>query len=109
MPSLITASSKTPGGLDSEETLHEIDPASGIYNCKVDLNNLAVGDSIILRLYDQVADGTYRLNRIATYANAQGTLVAEFLPADIIYAIKWTIEQKSGSVRAFPFVVTKLG
>jgi hypothetical protein len=60
-------------------------------------------------MYNQVVDGTYRLAREAVYANVQNLKIAEFLPVEAMYAVKWTVEQTDGTARAYPFIVTQLG
>ena len=93
--------------ISTEHTL--LDTAdSGTYQLKVNLTNLANGDTVELRVYDKVRSGdAYTVVFLGTYANAQGTDGAEVVspPLGSPNGAKFTLKQTAGTGRVFNWSV----
>jgi hypothetical protein len=99
--------------LDTPSTLSTI-TAAGVYCLWLDLNNLAAGDILVVRVYTKVVTGgTSRLVKAVTVS---GTLTAvtgaekavHTIPYTCVDELKFEIEQTDGTGRVVPFNVHKL-
>ena len=94
--------------ISTEHTLSTITDA-GSYVLHVDLNNLANGDTVILRAKVKTrSTGTTRLAYRAVYSHAQEELVAISIPITSVHEVVYTLEQTDGTGRAFPWEVIQL-
>jgi hypothetical protein len=94
--------------LDTEHTL-DTETAAGVYVLVVDMNALAAGDVVILRIKTKYASGgTSRLAYSATYANAQSEPNKYSIPVPVDAEIICTLEQTDGTGRDFPWNLLKL-
>jgi hypothetical protein len=94
--------------LDTEHTL-DTETTAGIYVLVLELNNLANGDTLIVRMKTKVkSGGTSRLAYEATFANAQSEL-NKYSPAiPIDTELICTIEQIDGTGRSIGWNLLKL-
>jgi hypothetical protein len=94
--------------LDTEHTL-DTETTAGVYVLVVDMNNLADGDVVILRIKTKNKSGsTSRLAYQATFANAQ-TEINKYSPAiPIDTELICTIEQTDGTGRSFDWNLLKM-
>jgi hypothetical protein len=97
--------SKTSGSqtavIDTEHTLTTQTDA-GTYILVVDLNVLANGDTVVLKIKTKAKTGsTSHLAYSATYANVQSNLNVYSIPVPIDTEIVCTLEQTDGTGRTF--------
>lgn len=106
-------SSKSNGSqsatLDTEHTLLDTTDA-GNYELTVDLNNMANGDVLVLRVYVKVRSaGTLRVVHEGVYAHAQGDeKVARSPVVASVHQYKATLEQTDGTGRSYNWEVVEL-
>lgn len=94
--------------ISTEHTLATI-TTSGSFELAVDLNAMALGDIVTLRVKKKVrSTGTTRLLSEGTYAHVQGLLVSVSIPAASTNEIVLTLEQTAGTGRAFPWEIWEL-
>lgn len=94
--------------LDTEHTLATI-TTPGIYQLQVDLNNMVLGDVLIVRSKLKVrSTGTTRLLTTSRYAHVPSELVAVTIPVVATNEVVFTIEQTDGTGRAYPWEVVQL-
>lgn len=94
--------------LDTEHTLASPTDA-GYYQLIVDLNAMAVGDIVILRVKIPARNGgTSRLAFQGIYGPIPpGSKIAISPPIPVIDASTFTLEQTDGTGRAYPWAVIK--
>jgi hypothetical protein len=94
--------------LDTEHTL-DTETTAGVYVLVVDMNNLADGDVVILRIKTKAKTGsTSRLAYQSTFSNAQ-TEVNKYSPAiPVDTEIICTLEQTDGTGRSFDWNLLKM-
>lgn len=93
----------------TEHTLTTLDGA-GTRVLGVDLNNLAAGDIVILRIKTAVrSGGTERTLHEATFAGPAADPVVQSPPAVLATGGTVTLQQTAGSSRVFPWAVYLLG
>lgn len=92
--------------LDTEHTL-TTQTTDGVYTLAVDLNNLAAGDIVILRIYGKVrTGGTERLLFSGNYGPIPPTEKFAMSPPVLSpHHFKATLEQTDGTGRTFPWAV----
>lgn len=82
---------------------------AGTYIIEVDTVNMALGDVIELRAYVEVlSGGTEHQAFMASYSNVQGDPIKISIPMVSLYSCHFTINQVSGTARAFPWNVITL-
>ena len=94
--------------VDTEHTL-DTETIAGVYVLIVDMNNLADGDVVILRIKTKNQTGsTSRLAYEATFSNAQAEInkYSPAIPVDI--EIICTLEQTDGTARDFDWNLLKM-
>lgn len=76
---------------------------------RVDLGNLAAGDTVEIRIKTAVlAAGTVREQQNWTYANVVGSPIFESIPVSSDVGATFTLKQTTGTGRAFPWKVLTL-
>ena len=94
--------------IDTEHTL-STQASAGSYVLSVDLNNLALGDVVILRVKIKVGSGgTTREVLSNTFSNPQGQPVVQSIPVASPHEAIFTLEQIEGTVRSFSWEVISL-
>lgn len=95
----------------AEQFLHNTS-AAGTYKLKLDVNALAAGDVVEVRIYEMVlTGGTPRVYLVERRAGAQPVddLIAESVPVSTDLseskAIRFSVAQRSGTARAMPWKV----
>jgi hypothetical protein len=94
--------------IDTEHTL-DTETTAGVYVLVVDMNNLADGDVVILRMKTKNQSGsTSRLAYQATFANAQ-VEINKYSPAiPVDTELICTLEQTDGTGRDFDWNLLKM-
>jgi hypothetical protein len=97
--------------LDTEDTLSSGAgggeyTTAGSYFPRIDINNLADGEYLIVRAYTKARTGdTERLEQITTIGGHSVVKNVTLPPLGIDVWVRYSIEQTGGSARAFPWVV----
>lgn len=92
-------------------TEHSLATPTGakVYQLIVDLNNLANGDVLELRVKQKVLSaGTVREFLVGTYANVQTQKIAASIPVTAPQGAEFTLKQTAGTGRAFDWAVVSL-
>jgi len=97
--------------IGTEHFLANVDQA-GVFILEVDVNALAAGDIVELRVYRMVlAGGTARLESVYTFMGVQEILVKRAIPISNDHndaqALRFSLKQTFGTGRAFPWKVLK--
>lgn len=93
----------------SEDLLASATAASGVFQLRADLSNMADGDIVELRAYTKAnGNGTEGLVYYASFANAQTNKIALSLPVATAEDIKFTLKQTAGTNRNFQWSVLNL-
>ncbi len=83
--------------------------AAKAYQLIVDLNNLANGDELELRVKQKVlSSGTAREFLVGTYANAQTQKIVASIPVTAPQGAEFTLKQTAGTGRSFDWSVVSL-
>ena len=107
MPSSNSNGSQT-ASISTEHTLATI-TTSGSFVLGVDLNAMALGDVVTLRVKLKVRSvGTTRLVYEVTYAHNQSPPNVLSLPVVSTNEVVFTLEQSAGTGRAFPWEIWEL-
>ena len=94
--------------ITTEHTLATVTDA-GNYLLKVDLNVMALGDIVELRVKSKVrSTGTTRLMDMGVYTNVQDSLISVSIPDATVEEIVVTLTQTAGSVRTFDWALVDL-
>lgn len=111
----MAVSEKTSGSqtatISTEHTLATVTDA-GIYVLRVDLNNLAAGDVLELRVYAKARNATDSERQLysATFGPiAPADKVTDSIPVVAAGHFKATLKQTAGTGRAFPWVILSTG
>ena len=99
--------------INTEHVLNTSTPETtdGIYQLFVDLNAMAAGDTLELRIKEKViSSGTIRTIFVATLVGAQGADSAAWVSPSMILLHGWdmTLKQTAGTGRAFPWSIRKV-
>lgn len=104
---------ETPGAINTPETLTDVNEA-GTYTLHVDKVNMAAGDILELRIYQMVlTGGTRRVAYYGVWVGPQPTddMIAVSVPISNELtdsgALRFELNQKAGTARAFPWKVLK--
>ena len=102
-------SSVTPSALNTETDIVNLENQTDDYilEGQVSLQNLASGDTVIIRTYIAV-DGTNQQKADElTFSGAQGIPVARIPAVTLAYNAKFrlTVTQTAGTLRAYPYTV----
>lgn len=92
----------------TEHTLNTTTPETtdGAFQLLVDLNAMAVGDRVTLRIKEvAVSGGTQREVWSATYQHAQARPMAVSPPIILLHGWDMTLEQEAGTGRSFPWSI----
>lgn len=82
---------------------------SGSYVLSVNTLNMAISDTLILRVYKKVkSTGTLQLMYQRIYANNQAEMVKESIPVRSESQFKVTLEQTTGTGRIYDWEVDSL-
>lgn len=106
--------SGTAGHTVGTESALDTVSGEGVFIFEIDLALMAAGDRVILRMKKaMLASGTLRTFAFADYAGVQPThdVVKVSIPVvldGVATAAQFTIEQTTGTTRAFPWRVLKL-
>ena len=75
----------------------------------VDLSEMQVGDTVVLRMYVKVrSDADYKLYASQTYKDAQSEPIVCILPRYTAYGTRFTLQQTSGSFKRFKYIFTQV-
>lgn len=96
--------------LSTETTLNTVTPntTQGVYQLFVDVNNMASGDILEIRIKEKVkSTGTQRVVFSSTLANAQGADNAIWASPSLLLKHGWamTLKQTGGTGRAFDWSI----
>ena len=94
------------GTLPADGTEQTLAEAVGLMTFEgyVDLANMEVGDTVIIREYVKLkSEGTYRLFDSATYSDAQTKPALHVVKLPAKYGIKVTLEQTAGVNRDYDY------
>jgi len=112
MPIIVASKSRyvgsvTPSALNTETTVVEIPAQADDYIVEgyISLQNLASGDTVIIKEYIAVDGENYKTFATVTYSNVVADPVVRFHAKQLIYNMKYkvTITQTSGTLRSFPY------
>jgi hypothetical protein len=107
MPSAVSSGTQT-SVVSTEHTL-ATDTTGQTYVLVVDCTNLAMGDTVELRIYTKAkSGGTERLAYLRTYSNAQGELIKYSVPVPADISCKATLKQTAGSARNFDWSLLRV-
>lgn len=99
--------------ITTEHVLNTTDPETtdGIYQVMVDLNAMADGDIVEIRIKEKViSSGTQRVIFTATLADAQNADDVIFVSPAIVLMHGWavTLKQTTGTGRSFPWSIRRV-
>jgi len=87
----------------TEQTIIEL-TAIGEIEGWIDLANMALGDTVIIRMYAKMKlDGTYRQYDSTTYSGVQTNPALHTVKLPAKYGFKVTLQQTVGSYRTFDY------
>lgn len=106
MTAAVTDSGSQTATIATEHTLTTI-TAAGVYALCVDIDNLAAGESVELRVYCKARTGdTERLVHRGTYGPTKpSTSLVQSVAIISPHYFKATLKQLTGTGRAFPWAV----
>lgn len=83
-------------------------PDPGDYALKVNLANLAVGDEVIVRVFDKTLTGdSYGVTEVMTFSTPPSRVIQTLPRIAALYGAKFTIEQTVGTGRTFKWSVVQ--
>lgn len=108
----MTISSQSAGSqtavIDTEHTLATI-TGIGTYTLSLDLNALASGDLLTVRIKNKVGTGgTTRLAYQQSYSGAQTEAVVFSVPIPSLNEVVFTVEQTAGTGRVIPWEIIEI-
>jgi hypothetical protein len=107
MPSSVANGNQT-AVIGTEHTL-ATDVSGQSYVLVVDTVNLAMGDTLELRIYTKCRTaGTERLAYLRSFANAQGELIKYSVPVPADISCKATLKQTAGTGRQFEWSLLQI-
>jgi hypothetical protein len=108
-PALISVVGKGTVTADgSEQVLLEYTGRISTISGYVDLSNMDIGDTVIIRTYVKVSeDSDYRLYRSETFEGRQIETALHLLPRLSGFAMKVTLQQTAGTYKSFSFLFVK--
>lgn len=107
MPSSVANGSQT-AVISTEHTL-ATDITGQTYVLVVDCANLAMGDTVELRVYTKCrSGGTERLAYLRSYTNTQGELIKYSVPIPADISCKATLTQTAGTGRVFEWSLLRV-
>lgn len=107
MPSSLFNGTQT-AVVSTEHTL-ATDTTGQTYVFVVDCANLAMGDTVELRVYTKcLSGGTERLAYLRSYSNTQGEPIKYSVPVPADISCKVTLKQTAGSARQFPWSLLQI-
>lgn len=93
--------STTEWSLTGDDSSLDAITADGVYQCFLELHNLAAGDEFVFRVYEKVLSGsTQRLVFSATFAGAQGEAVWASPALVLIHGWDMSLLRTAGSDRS---------
>ena len=99
--------------INTEHDLMAANTTSGVFVCMTDLNPMANGDVVELRIYTRINAQTERLAYYAVYAHAQAQPNKYSVPVPSLggatETVHYTLKQTAGSVRTFFYRVVTVG
>ncbi len=103
--------STTEWSLTTDTAGPDVETSDGVFQCFLDLNNLALGDSFEFRIYEKVqAADTQRVCFFATFSHAQGADAAIAVAPALTLINGWdmTLKRVAGSDRVITWSIRKL-
>lgn len=95
--------------LASDSTTKTDQTADGVYQCWVELNNLAAGDEYRLRVYEMVkAAGTSRVVMEWTFAGAQVEPLFVTPSLILLHGWEFSLQKLSGTDRSIEWSIRKV-
>lgn len=81
----------------------------GVYMLRVDLNNMANIDRLVLRANVRaLAGGTTRQLFSAVFEHSQADKIADSIPVPVVHELTFTLQQTAGTGRAYDWSVLRL-
>jgi hypothetical protein len=109
MPAIIASGTVTPTTLGVEQNFAAADTTNKVYVLVVDATNLALGETVELRIYTKVlSTGTEHLAYRVAYNHVQGEPVKYSPPVPADVSFKATITQTGGTLRAYDWKILSL-
>lgn len=103
------ASGTQAATVSTEHNLGSAITTAGVYVLVVDTNAMVGGDRLELRARTKTKTGsTQRLAYVASYRNAQSTLVKYSVPVPVDTEVQFTLKQTAGTGRSFDWNVLSL-
>lgn len=103
--------STTEWSLTTDSAGPDVETSDGVFQCFLDLNAVALGDTFEFRIYEkaQAAD-TQRVYFLATFNNAQGTDGAGWISPAVVLMNGWdmTLKKTAGTDRAITWSIRKI-
>lgn len=97
-----SASGTQTATVSTEHNLGSAITTAGVYVLVVDTNALAGGDRLELRAKTKAkSGGTQRLAYVASYRNAQTTMIKYSVPVPVDTEVQFTLKQTAGTGRSF--------
>lgn len=99
----------TEWSLTTDTSGPDVDTTSGIFQCFLDLNAVALGDTFEFRVYEKVG-ATQRVVLIQTFSNAQGTDSAIWVSPSLILLTGWdmTLLKTAGTDRTILWSIRRI-
>lgn len=105
-----SASGSQTATVTTEHTLGSEITVAGTYMLVVDTANMVNGDTLELRVKTKCKSGSSAvLHQLATFADVQVTPNKYSMPVPIDTGVTFTLKQTTGTGRAFPWNVLKVG
>lgn len=101
----------TEHSLSTDTSGPDVDTTDGIYQCFLDLNALANGDTFEFRVYEKVqSTDTQRVAFMATFSNAQGADAAIWVSPSFILLHGWdmTLKKFAGTDRTITWSIRRI-
>lgn len=106
MPSSVQNGTTSALSIGSETTLGSAETSNRDLILALDLNNLANGDVLEVRIYTKVlSGGTERVAYSRRYKNVQMTKIVYSVPVPADISYKATLKQTAGTGRTFPWSI----
>lgn len=94
--------------IGSETQLGSDDTNNGTFEVEIQTGNLALGDTLVLKVYSKVLTGDTVTNDLVwqqTYSNAQITNAKRSPPIASLFSLRATLTQTVGTGRTFPWSI----
>lgn len=103
--------SGTEWSLTTDTAGPDVETSDGVFQCFLDLNAVALGDTFEFRVYEKVqAADTQRVALIQTFSHAQGADAAIWISPSLILINGWdmTLKKTAGTDRTITWSIRKV-